>query len=245
VWATLGVGRGPLKGVNPTETRALDTLRTQLITLTSRLVRRLARTVNLTETPRLVTFVALDIMGFGSRTSDEQERLRRRLFAAVKVIRHGLGHLITHDVLDRGDGVVVLLPGGADAVRILEDTMPGLAERVGRDNDTEGGRRMLLRCVIHRGHAQRDRWGWVGEDVNLVFRLLDSRTLKIRRRSDDRSPLTVALSDAIHRELCTLLSDGKRLENRVKSRWHHPLMRETFRAKEIEQTTWIASIGGV
>lgn len=231
--------------MNPTENRALDTVRTQLTTVTTRLVRRLARTVNLTETPRLVTFVALDIMGFGSRTCDEQERLRRRLFAAVKVIRHGLGNLITYDVLDRGDGVLVLLPGATDALRMLENTMPGLADQIGRDNGAEGGRRMLLRCVIHRGHAQRDRWGWVGEDVNLVFRLLDSRTLKIRRRNDDRSPLTVALSDAIHRELCKLLSDEQLLENRVKDHWHHPLMRETFRAKEIEQTAWIASIGGI
>lgn len=229
--------------MNPTEPRAIDTVRTQLTTVATRLVRRLKRTVNVPETPRQVTFVALDIMGFGRRSTAEQERLRRRLFAAVKVIRHGLGNLIPYDVLDRGDGVLVLLPGATDALRMIEHTMPGLAHQVGRDNDVEDGRRMLLRCVIHRGHARRDRWGWVGDDVNLVFRLLDSRTLKIRRRDDSRSPLTVALSDSIHRELCRLLRDEQLLENRVKFHWHHPLMRETFRAKEIEQTAWIASIG--
>jgi class 3 adenylate cyclase len=231
--------------VNTTKARALGIVRTQVTTLASRLIRRLARTVRLTETPRLVTFVALDITGFGSRTSDEQERLRRRLFAAVKVIRHGLGNLMAYDVLDRGDGVMVLLPGAIDALRVLEDTMPGLARRVDRDNDAEGGRRMLLRCVVHRGHAQRDRWGWVGDDVNLVFRLLDSETLKIRRGEDDRSPLIVALSETVHDDLCDLFRDEQLLENHLKGHWHHPLMPETFRAKEIEQTAWIASIGGI
>jgi hypothetical protein len=49
----------------------------------------------------------------------------------------------------------------------------------------ERGDAMLLRCVIHRGHARRDRWGWGGDDVNLVFRLLDSRTWKLRRKRDE------------------------------------------------------------
>jgi class 3 adenylate cyclase len=211
----------------------------------TRLSRRLLRTAFLAEAPRAVTFVALDIVGFGGRSSIEQERLRRRLFAAVKVIRRGLGNLITYGVLDRGDGVVVLLPGATDPLRVLNVTMPRLAERVGRDNGAEGGPRMLLRCVIHHGHARRDRWGWVGDDVNLVFRLLDSRTLKLRRKRDDRSPLTVALSDAFHRQLCSLLEDEQLLENQIKAAWHHPLMRETFKAKEVEQTAWIASIGGI
>jgi class 3 adenylate cyclase len=210
----------------------------------TRLVRRLARTVNLTETPRVVTFVALDIMGFGSRTTYDQEQLRRRLFAAVKVIRHGLGNLIPYDVLDRGDGVVVLLPGATDALRMLDETMPGLARRVREDNDVIGNRRMFLRCVIHRGEAQRDRWGWVGHDVNLVFRLLDSQTLRARRRDDEESPLTVALSAAIHRELCDLLSDEQMLENHIKLLWKHSLVQETFEVKEIRPSTaWIASIG--
>ena len=215
-----------------------------MATVVTRLGRRLKRAVFLTETPREVTFVALDIVGFGKRDSREQARLRQRLFAAVKVIRHGLGNLISYDVLDRGDGVLVLLPGAADTIRLLGTALPVLANRIGADNREPDSDKMILRCVIHKGQAQRDRWGWVGEDVNLVFRLLDSRTLKLRLlRGDQRSYLTVALSEAIYRDACDQAKDEQVLHNCIKSSWHEALTRHTVRAKEVEQHAWTASVG--
>jgi class 3 adenylate cyclase len=209
-----------------------------------RLGRRLKRAAFLTETPREVTFVALDIAGFGKRNSGEQARLRQRLFAAVKVIRHGLGNLISYDVLDRGDGVLVLLPGAADTIRLLGEALPDLANRISAENREQNSDKMILRCVIHKGQAQRDRWGWVGEDVNLVFRLLDSRTLKLRLlHGDQRSPLTVALSEAIYRDACDQAKDEQVLHNLIKFHWHEALTRHTVRAKEVEQNAWTASVG--
>lgn len=226
-----------------TKPQVRGTARTQLSTLTTRVIRRLVRAVNLTETPRDVTFVALDIVAFGRRASLEQERLRRRLFSAVRVIRHGLGNLISYDVLDRGDGVMMLLPGTTDTLRILNEAMPGLADRVGADNKSGENGTMLLRCVIHRGQAQRDRWGWVGDDVNLVFRLLDSRTVKLQRqRRVQPSPVTVVLTEAFYRAACDLIEDEQELQNSIKSWWHDGLSRHTIRAKEVEQTAWIASV---
>jgi len=215
-----------------------------LATVALRLGRRLKRAAFLTETPREVTFVALDIAGFGRRNSGEQARLRQRLFAAVKVIRHGLGNLISYDVLDRGDGVLVLLPGAADTIRLLGESLPDLANRISVENRELNSDKMILRCVIHKGQAQRDRWGWVGEDVNLVFRLLDSRTLKLRLlHRDQRSPLTVALSEAIYRDACDQAKDEQALHNCIKSNWHEALTRHTVRAKEVEQNAWTASVG--
>lgn len=206
-----------------------------------RLGRRLLRAALLTETPREVTFVALDIVGFGRRDSEDQARLRRRLFSAVKVIRQ---RLISYGVLDRGDGVLVLLPGATDTMRLLGVALPDLANRIAAGNREPHGDKMILRCVIHKGLAQRDRWGWVGEDVNLVFRLLDSRTLKLRLlRGDQRSPLTVALSEAVYRDACDQTEDEQALQNRIKSSWHEALTRHTVRAKEFEQQAWTASVG--
>jgi class 3 adenylate cyclase len=210
----------------------------------TRLGRRLKRAAFLTETPREVTLVALDIVGFGKRDSGEQARLRQRLFAAVKVIRHGLGNLISYDVLDRGDGVLVLLPDAADTIRLLGVALPELANRIRAGNREPNGDKMILRCVIHKGQAQRDRWGWVGDDVNLVFRLLDSRTFKLRLlRGDQRSPLTVALSEAIYRDACDRARDEQVLHNCIKSSWHEALTQHTVRAKEVEQHAWTVSVG--
>nr|WP_296067273.1 hypothetical protein [uncultured Actinoplanes sp.] len=202
------------------------------------------RTANLTEPPRDVTFVALDIVGFGRHTSPEQAALRRRLFDAVKAIKRGL---ISYDVLDRGDGVLILLPAVTDMLRLLDKTLPGLADRLDAENRADENDKMILRCVIHRGKAQRDRWGWVGEDVNLVFRLLDSRTLKKRLPTgDNRSPVTVALSEALYRDACKRVGgDDQLFHNRIKAGWHDSLTRYTFRAKELDQHAWVASVGVV
>ena len=172
--------------------------------------------------------------------------LRQRLFSAVKAIKRGLGNLISYDVLDRGDGVLVLLPGSTDILRMLDEALPGLAAQVGDQNRWAGDAgRMVLRCVLHRGQARRDRWGWVGEDVNFVFRLLDSRTLKLRlRRWGHSAPVTVALSEALYRDACERIEDEQRLQNSIKSRWDDALVAYSFRAKEVEQTAWIASVGG-
>lgn len=227
-----------------TQPQTLGIARTQLATVVTRLGRRLVRAAFLTESPRDVAFVALDIVGFGKRDSHEQALLRRRLFSAVKVVKQGLGNLISYDVLDRGDGVLVLLPGTTDTLRLLNEALPRVANRVGADNRASKSDKMILRCVIHKGQAQRDRWGWVGADVNLVFRLLDSRTLKLRLlHGDHRSPVTVALSEALYRDACARIEDEQELQNRIKLNWHEALMKHTFRAKEVEQHAWVASVG--
>ncbi|WP_306205128.1 nucleotidyl cyclase domain-containing protein [Actinoplanes sp. RD1] len=217
--------------------------------MATRLAGWLARRAGLDERPRAVVLVGLDITGFGRRAFADQRRLRRRLYAAVGALRSGLGRIIPHDVLDRGDGVLLLLPGGTDPLRVVRTALPALARQVDDGNRGAGDATMLLRCVVHTGHAQRDRWGWVGDDVNLVFRLLDSRTLKLRRR-EHPAALTVALSEPFHRLACERLAGpapadaGQDLQNLVKELWHDKLTQDTFRVKEFEETAWTAAITG-
>ncbi|WP_305788991.1 hypothetical protein [Symbioplanes lichenis] len=218
--------------------------------MATRLAGRLARLAGRDERPRAVVLVGLDITGFGRRAFEDQRRLRRRLYAAVGVLRAGLGRPVPHDVLDRGDGVLLLLPGGTDPLRVIRTALPALARSVDDGNRGAGEATMLLRCVVHVGHAQRDRWGWVGDDVNLVFRLLDSRTLKLRRR-EHPAALTVALSEPFHRLAAERLTGGapadddQDLRNLVKEVWQDRLTRDTFRVKEFEETAWTASVAGI
>lgn len=224
--------------------RVLGIARTQLVILTRRLHGRLIRTVLRSEPSRAVTLVAFDIVGFGKRQSDEQARVRRRLFATADLIKNRLGGRLAYGVLDRGDGVLVVLPTSVDPLHLLGEVLPDVAESIDDDNRVSGGDTMILRCVIHKGEAERDRWGWVGQDVNLVFRLLDSRTLRLRRKERGRrSPVTVALSEAIYRDACERLGDRAALENEIGKRWHDSLEKHLFRVKDFKQHAWVASVG--
>jgi hypothetical protein len=193
-----------------------------------------------------VTLVAFDIVGFGRRGADQQAQARRRLFATATLIKHRLGGRLAYGVLDRGDGVLIVLPPSVDSLRLLGQVLPDIAESIDAGNRADGSDTMILRCVVHKGHAERDRWGWVGEDVNMVFRLLDSRTLRLRRRErDQRSPVTVALSEAIYRDACNGLNDDQLLENEIKDKWHDSLERHLFKVKDFERHAWVASVGAL
>lgn len=224
--------------------RFLSIARTQLAIVAKRLGGRLARIVLRSEPPRAVTLVAFDIAGFGRRGSDQQARVRRRLFATANLVKHRLGGRLAYGVLDRGDGVLVVLPPSVDPLQLLGQVLPDVAKAIDADNRAGDGDTMILRCVVHKGRAERDRWGWVGEDVNVVFRLLDSRTLRLRRQErDQRSPVTVALSEAIYRDACDRLDDDQALQNEIKHKWHDSLERHLFRVKDFERHAWVASVG--
>jgi len=216
----------------------------QLTVVARRLGGRIIRTVRRSERPRAVTFVALDVAGFGRRGSEQQARVRRRLFAAADMIKHRLAGGLAYGVLDRGDGVLIVLPASVDSLRLLGEVLPEVAESIDAGNRASDDDAMILRCVVHKGQAERDRWGWVGEDVNVVFRLLDSRTLRLRRQErDQRSPVTVAISEAIHHDACDRLADTQALENEIKTKWHDSLERHLFNMKDFERHAWVASVG--
>jgi class 3 adenylate cyclase len=218
--------------------------RTQVTTVASRLYRCLLRAASLTESPRDVTLVAFDIVGFGRRGPADQIRLRRGLFAVVKGVQQRLGHLIAHDVLDRGDGVLVLLPGGTDLIRVVEQAIPGLAEEVTAGTGDLGAGEMRLRCVIHKGEVQRDKWGWVGHEVNLVFRLIDADELR-RRLSVADASLVVALSQPVYGELARLYGDDERdTENSIKASWGNEPQECRLAAKETNVAAWVAPVQG-
>jgi class 3 adenylate cyclase len=218
----------------------------QFRTLGSRAVRRVGRWIRKSNKPLTVIFVALDISGFGRRSASDQAELRRRLYGGVKILRRSIGYPITFGVRDRGDGLLVLLPGTVDTLRVLEDGLPALARKVDEDNRSKPlCDPMKLRCVIHKGPASRDQWDWMGDEVNLVFRLIDSETLRKAQHEEKRTPLVVAMTNVIYDEaLRKLGKDEQRLHNLIKRFWDRELGERDFKVKETERTAWVAAVGG-
>jgi hypothetical protein len=219
----------------------------QFYALGSRALRRVGRTFGASITPLNVVFVALDISGYGRRSERDQADLRRRLYEAVKALRERVGcRITTFGVLDRGDGVLVLLPGTVDMLRVLEDGLPALARKVAEDNRWRPpGGLMKLRCVIHKGPADRDRKGWMGREVNLVFRLIDSETLRMAQLEKESTPVVVAMTKVFYDEaLGKLDKDEQRLHNLIKQFWDGELGERYFKVKETEQSAWVAAVGG-
>lgn|SRR6266536_1127093 len=218
----------------------------QFLTLGGRIVRRVGRSLGASFAPRTVTFVALDISGYAQYSGDDQAELRKRLYEGVKVLRHSVGcPITTFGVLDRGDGVLVLLPGTVDTLRVLEDGLPALAKKVDHDNRFKRGGSMKLRGVIHKGPAKRDKWGWVGNEVNLVFRLIDSETLRAAQLDEKGTPVVVAMTNVIYDDaLRKLGQDAQRLHNLIKRCWDRELGERDFKVKETERRAWVAAVGG-
>jgi hypothetical protein len=202
--------------------------------------------VGLANRPRNVIFVALDISGYGRRSEGDQAALRKRLYDGVKTLQRSVGSPITFGVLDRGDGVLVLLPGTVGTLRVLEHGLPALASKVDRDNrSSPQSNQMKLRCVIHRGPADRDKKGWMGNGVNLVFRLIDSETLRKAQLEEEKTSVVVALTNVIYDEALGKLDRNKqRLHNHIKQFWGCDLCERDFKVKETEQSAWVAAIGG-
>ncbi len=191
----------------------------QFYALGSRALRRVGRTFGASITPLNVVFVALDISGYGWRSERDQADLRRRLYEAVKALRERVGCRIT---------------------------MPALARKVAEDNRWRPpGGLMKLRCVIHKGPADRDRKGWMGREVNLVFRLIDSETLRMAQLEKESTPVVVAMTKVFYDEaLGKLDKDEQRLHNLIKQFWDGELGERYFKVKETEQSAWVAAVGG-
>lgn len=211
--------------------------------MTSRLHHRLNRMIRRNYTVDRVMFVALDIARFAKTDGATQSELRRRLYGAVQIVKNNTASS-TYEVLDRGDGVLVLLPDRADLMRLLETAIPAVARKVREDNEKTPATAMQLRCVVHKGRAQRDRWGWVGQEINLVFRLIDSPALR-QRLKKARTPLVVALSRAAYDEaLSQFDKDEQRLHNQLKPTWEDEPKELPVRVKETREFAWVAAVAG-
>ncbi|GAB1509473.1 hypothetical protein [Actinophytocola sp. KF-1] len=110
---------------------------------------------------------------------------------------------------DRGDGAMLLLRPHDDVPKtlLLHTLVPMMTERLSAHSATYPGRSFRLRVAIHSGEVHFDTRGVFGADIDLTFRLLNSRDLKLRLQETD-APLVLAVSDYIHRAVISHGYDG-------------------------------------
>jgi hypothetical protein len=145
---------------------------------------------------------AVDIVGFTrpDRDDDIRRYLHERLYAMLQGAFDGSAIPWTacwHE--DRGDGALVVIPPGVSGMNLVGPLPERLRALVRRHNHVSSeAARIQLRAAAHFGLVEHDGHGFVGSDVNLLFRMLDAPTLK-RALAASRADLALIVSDHVYR----------------------------------------------
>jgi hypothetical protein len=144
------------------------------------------------------TILALDVEGSTAGTNATRYEIRTRMYEIVAEAMQQAG-IVVEDILDRGDGVIVLLREVPKPL-VLNTVMPSVAELL-------VGQRFRLRVAVHAGEVEGDPHGYFGEAVDLTCRLLDAPRAK---RALRQSALTFVLvvSDEFYRSVVCQGYDG-------------------------------------
>jgi hypothetical protein len=148
------------------------------------------------------SILAVDIEGSTKRTNPIKGELRdvvyRLVAGALRMAGIGVQHC--EPLVDRGDGVLVLLRPADEVPKplLLSRLIPALASLLFAYNSgippADYPRVLRLRAVIHAGEVHCDENGFFGEDLDLAFRLLDAPRLKEQLRRG-MAPLALVASD--------------------------------------------------
>jgi hypothetical protein len=147
---------------------------------------------------------AVDIARFTRSDRDSEIRLylRRSLYQILEDAFEGSGlPWASCHREDRGDGVLVIVPprvAGYAIIDPLPERLRGLIRRHNRV--TREPAQMQLRAAANIGPVHHDAHGLVGDEINLLFRMLDARPLQ-RALADSGAELALAVSRYVHDNL--------------------------------------------
>ena len=125
---------------------------------------------------------AVDIAGFGEPCRDDDVRLyvHRSLYDMLEAAFDGSSvpwPECVHE--DRGDGALVVVPPAISAAGLVHPFPDKLLVLVRRHNRVScDAARIQLRVATHVGPVHHDGHGFVGHEVNHLFRMLDAPALK-------------------------------------------------------------------
>lgn len=153
---------------------------------------------------QVCTILALDIDGFTRPDRDEAIRihLHKAFYEILANALEGSGlpwHLCRHE--DRGDGALVILPPGVPAWPVIDlfpERLRGLIRQHNRIMCDAA--QMQLRAAAHIGPVYGDAHGVIGDDLNLLFRILDAAPLR-RALATSGAELAFAISRYMHDNL--------------------------------------------
>jgi len=161
------------------------------------------------------SMLAVDIEGSTQRTNPIKEELRKQVYRLVTAALDiaGVGKGYCDPLIDRGDGVLILLRPVDEFPKplLLSRLLPALVKLLVTYNSgissADQARMLRLRVVVHAGEVHYDKNGPFGDDLDLALRLLDAPRLKAHLRNGV-APLAVVASDYIYQSIIRHGYDG-------------------------------------
>jgi hypothetical protein len=150
--------------------------------------------------PQHRSIIVIDLAGFGTRTDLLQLRARADLDAVVHAALRASGVPRSQLLFEnRGDGMIIFLPATVSKAVLLQPFVPALSARLRVHNQAvRADHRIRLRVAVHAGEVVHGPHGWIGTDLNLACRLVDSALLREELVRRPRADLAVVISDVIH-----------------------------------------------
>jgi hypothetical protein len=150
---------------------------------------------------QICALFAVDIAGFTEPNRDDDIRLylHEQLYDLLeKSFDHSEMPWKNCFHEDRGDGVLVVVPPTISYRGIIDPLPERLRSLIRRHNHVScDAARIQLRAAAHLGPVHHDGHGFVGSDINLLFRLLEARPLK-RTLTSSRTELGLIVSDYVY-----------------------------------------------
>jgi class 3 adenylate cyclase len=147
---------------------------------------------------------AVDVEGFSQRTNPQRVRLREAMYRVLAEAFAGVD--VDGPFLDRGDGILAVLPANVSKYRLSERLPEQLLRALTEYNEGRQDR-IRLRVAMHAGEVVATRHGYVGDAFDQVVQLLASPQLRAAQQLTD-SDLTVGLTDHFYREVVEAGSPG-------------------------------------
>jgi hypothetical protein len=150
---------------------------------------------------QVCTLVAVDIAGFTrpDRDDDIRRYLHEELYRVLQKAFDSSGIPwagCCHE--DRGDGVLIVIPPGIACKAIIDPLPERLRSLIRLHNHvcrTAAG--IQLRAAAHIGPVDHDGHGFIGTDIDFLFRMLEARPLK-RALTSSGPELALIVSDYVY-----------------------------------------------
>jgi CRP-like cAMP-binding protein len=167
------------------------------------------------------TVLLTDIVGFGSRIRNDEERRHVRL-SSRDIVRETLDDTWDKCIVeDRGDGLLIIVPPHIPTASVIAALQRELPDRLRRHNRTYSeARRIRLRVAANVGPVVSDDFGISGEAIIRTARLIEAPVLK-DAMSASKATLGMMVSEfvydtAIRQVEWTSPSDYEQVSVRVK-----------------------------
>jgi hypothetical protein len=150
---------------------------------------------------QICALFAVDIAGYTRPDRDDDIRLylHEKLYYILEKAFDGSGvpwAKCLHE--DQGDGAMILVPPDISFKGIIDPLPERLRSLIRRHNHvSRDAAEIRLRATAHIGPVYYDGHGFVGTDINMLFRMLDARPLK-RALDSSGAELALIVSDYVY-----------------------------------------------